>query len=289
MTTYSMTGFGRAKRAPFTVEVQSINGKNLTTKVYLPSELRSLEIEIIRFLETKLKRGTVTIKVEANFQETSPLSIQPNLLLAEEIKRAATRLSAASGVPLEPLLLELLLQQKEILQFTVVTEIEEKMKSSLFETLSSALDELLTMRAFEGKILVEECLKRLAHIETLAHQVAKETENLPKLIFERLTARLDEILRPGVSQEAVEREVALLADKRDVKEELARLQSHIDHFREVIRKGGPVGKTLDFIIQEIFREINTLGTKGTEAHISRSIVEMKSEIERIREQVQNVE
>ncbi len=290
----SMTGFGQARREEdryaITVSLRSVNGRFLDLKIRLREEYRSLEPSVREVLTGELARG----RVEANF-EIRPLGerrvkVQVNKQVVRKIHRAMGTLSQEG-------LLSSNLSASDILRLPEAFELlrsergwRETDSALLQSVLASALEELVEARSIEGGKLASLFDEHLAGLESAIGRLAKLTANGQKEAAKNLQNRLEELLGDNTLDEArLAQEVAVLADKVDVREELDRLQVHVDHFREVAAKQGAIGKRLDFLTQEIFRELNTLGSKSRNAEVTKELVEAKNLAEQIREQVQNVE
>ncbi len=291
---HSMTGFGKASRehqgGDVGIEVSAVNHRHLDCHVRLPSGWYAHELALKQFVRDRLARGKVNVAISRKRGAAGATAVQFNREIAESYIAASKELNHLLG-SLETLNLDTLMTLEGVL---VVEEEEEdaaETEAFLQALLSDALESLKTMRATEGEALrtdldqrIEALLSNLGEIEAQLPAIREHYES-------KLRTRIEELqLDPAVTEERVSLEVALLAEKGDVSEEITRLRAHTDHFRELLGgSGAPVGRKLDFLTQEIAREINTLGVKVRDSGVARTVVDMKAELEKIREQVQNVE
>ena len=292
----SMTGFGRGEalsadgRILFRTEVSSVNRKQFEVKMFLPKEMLSAEIEIRRLVAARISRGSLSLRVETVFREDggSQLTVnRPQLLsLLTQLRSAA----AEAGLSAEPRP-ELLLQIPGIIEQRSVDFSDPQLLEALKQSCSAALDALIRMRETEGANLKLEFARRLALLSDTVDKIEPLAAAVPKIQQEKLIRRLQENgLAAGIDDERVLREVVVFTDRSDVTEEITRLRSHFSHFREFLDDTEQaMGRSMDFLTQEIFREINTLGNKAPTTEISPMIVLLKTEVEKIREQVQNIE
>lgn len=291
----SMTAYGRAsintKVGHFIVEIQSVNRKFLEVNVFLPRELSQFDIELKKWLMPFLARGQVSIKVNVTFEGAVPFIVRPNLPLARQLKDAWDEIIEELDLDIGDFRLTLLEKADGLLSYEENRSEEENYREALKQTLDVALKGFLQMKFQEGAILQEDISKRL-EVMRLALQVIEEKQPFAtKKYRDKLVARLDEIV-PGhiENEERILREIALFAEKIDIAEELTRFKCHLIHFEEVIQSQAlSVGKTLEFVLQELNREVNTISSKSSDLEIARAVIDIKSELERIREQIQNIE
>jgi uncharacterized protein (TIGR00255 family) len=293
----SMTGFGEATRhadgVHYAVELRSLNNKYFKATIRLPERLQVLEAELEAALRHRISRGSVTLT--ASFADTSAsaaLDINHQALdrYVEQIRRSAV---AREGVV--ALDLSALLALPGVLQQPADGEARlHAARAVLLDLVGAACEHLLSMRRREGALLMEELH---AHRDLIADRLEKIKTQAPRVIAEyenRLRVRMQEMFREAqLSVEPVEmiREIAVYAEKTDIAEEVSRLGGHIEQFTDLLAadEDTPVGRTLDFLAQEMLREANTIASKSPDSLISRMIVEVKGAIDRIKEQVQNVE
>lgn len=293
----SMTGFGSASfqvgENAFVIEVRSVNQRHLDARVRLPRNLGALEPELRAQVQARFDRG----KIDCNVA-TPEGAVQPPRL---EIDREALRayLRAAEEIAREEAL-EGGIGVAELLALPGVTRLVEPVHSpdalrdAAVAALDQALDALAEMRAAEGASLQRDLLGRLDRVSELADALEERADLVQQAVRERLRRRARQLeAETGLLDDArLHQEVTLAADRLDVTEEIVRLRSHVDQFRKAISAAGPgqpVGRRLEFLLQELSREANTVGSKGADAPIAHLIVDLKTELERMREQVSNVE
>lgn len=290
---HSMTGFGRGFSATdawqASVEISAVNRKQAEVVVQSPRELNELEPRIRKEVLAVVSRGRiqVSITLERPQGSAADFKIDPRLALA--FSKAFGELGRTVGYSVQPTAADFL-RQPGILAMGA-SEIDPELAwSAVAPALKTALDQLAAMRASEGSHLKEDFLARLDTLGGFAKKIAAEAPGRPVRQRELLTKRLrDAGLDLDPSDERVVREIALFADRCDVSEEITRLDSHFGKFRDYLSAPEPAGRPLDFLCQELFREFNTIGSKANDASIAQTIVEAKTELEKIREQVQNVE
>lgn len=289
----SMTGYGRAEMTQngknIIIEIRSVNSRYFEYTCRISRSYIFLEDKLKRQLNEKIARGKVDISVAIQEQESESVTVQVNTSLAKSYLQAMLSLSQdlkmTSTISLKDIAAfpdVLSVKQAEINQDAVWLEIQQ--------VCQQALDRFCMMRQSEGKILQQDILDRLQKLQEMAEQVDKKTQNKPQIYMQKLYQRLQELLQDTtIEQSRLLTEAAIFADKTAVDEELVRLQSHIQQYREILQLSEPVGRKLDFLTQELNREVNTIGSKAQDLEITRYVVDMKAEIEKIREQVQNIE
>ncbi len=290
---HSMTGFGRGSAATeqwhATVEITAVNRKQAEVVVQSQRELNALEARIRKTALTVVSRGRVQVSINLERAEGAAASIRVDPALAHAFHDAFIQLGRTVGHPLLPSAGDYLRQPGIITLGSGEIDVEEAWLA-IEPALTDALSGLAAMRETEGSHLKEDFLARLGTLVSFRDRIAGDAPGRVVRQREMLDKRLREAgldLDPG--DERVARELALYADRCDVSEELTRLDSHFAKFREYIDAAEPPGRALDFLCQELFREFNTIGSKANDAGIAQTIVEAKTELEKIREQVQNVE
>jgi uncharacterized protein (TIGR00255 family) len=290
-----MTGYGRGEveegGLKWVVELKSVNHRFLEVSPSLPRHLWALEDRVRKLIKSRLSRGRVDVQLSWEGRAERPLTVRLDPAMTAEIKNLLTTLAESLPEP-EPLRLDHLLQFADLIvskdrQAQDVEEIWE----AISRALSQALDALEVMRGNEGAVLAEETLSHLDQVNQEFHRIKTQADLVPGFWQERLKARLEELLAETtpVDESRLAQEVAFLAERRDVREELTRLESHIAQFQEVCTSPGPVGRKLEFLLQEMLRETNTIGVKAGDLDISQAVVAIKGLLERLREQVQNIE
>lgn len=292
----SMTAYGRSSLATqfgrFTVEIQSVNRKHLEINTMLPSEFFRFDSDIKKWISSVVGRGQVNVKIRVIFEKTSPLTVLPNLALAGQIQKAWHELGASLGLDIDDKrLIQILSATENILLYDDDLQYEQEYKEILHQVVEQALAQLLLMKNNEGRALYEDISARLAILSKIIKQIAEKAPGATTRYREKLQERMQEALGASIeNEERILREVCVFADKIDIAEELTRFDSHLIQMSALLNSGNQaVGKTLEFLIQELNREINTIGSKSSDVDVSRYVIEIKTELERIREQIQNIE
>ena len=292
----SMTGFGAASvdvnGAHYVVEVRSLNSRYFKSVIRLPDELQALEAELESVLIRRLNRGSVVLTVR--FADTSANAAAP--INVKALQSYLQQLLDVPGMAHGAARIELgaLLALPGVIQTDTGEELLERVRPVLMKLVEDTCDKVIAMRQREGNVLHEELHK---HCTVIADRLCRVAQRVPHVVEQyqaRLRQRMDALLADSggaARDEDLIREVAIFAERSDIAEEVARLEAHIKHFREIIDVGNsePAGRTLDFLGQEMLREANTIGSKCMDAEISRAIVEIKGSIDRIKEQTQNIE
>lgn len=289
----SMTGFGRAEATgggvAATVETRSVNNRYLQVKTRLPGRYLRYEGQVEERVRKVLSRGTVDVfvRVKTLDRRDAPVVDQE---LARAYLRSIQQLAGASGLAAE-VDLKTLLALPGVVTLEEPEEVDEREWQTVDQALGRALSELVRSRQGEGARLAEALATLLDGIEKVVRSVAARAEKVPPAMKRKLGKRIETLIGKGITLDAgaLEREVALLADRADVTEELHRLASHVEGFRRSLVKKGPIGRSLDFLVQEMGREANTIGAKNQDVRIGRDVIELKTAIEKLREQVQNLE
>ena len=278
-----MTGFGSAEVGPFRVEIRSLNHRFLDVSVRMPSVLMSHEIALRETLKNAFARGKVDVFVQATGSGKLGMSMDTDRARAiyDSLTDLARNLAIEDEVGIETLLHWKDLFVKEEVSFD---------SAPLFDAFEQAVNQLVTMRDTEGIELGNDLIERAATIERLNEEIAEFLPDVLGSARERFVERVGVLLADlGVEDPRVAQEAATLAERGDISEEISRLRSHVKQLRAFVETGGPVGRKLDFLMQEFNREANTIGSKSTDDRVVSRVIEMKAEIERAREQVQNVQ
>ena len=292
-----MTGFGSATfqvgESGFEVEVRSVNHRHLDARVRLPRNFSSLEHDLRARIQARFDRGKIDCSVTAPEASTPEPRLEVDREAAREYLRAARDISEREQVDGEISVAQLL-GLPGVTRFVEREVSLEVLGDAARAGLDKALDGLAAMRAAEGAALERDLKERLDRVGELADALESRADLVQAAVRERLQRRVRQLeAETGLLDEArLHQEVALAADRLDVTEEIVRLRSHCDQFRQAIESAGPgipVGRRLEFLLQELSREANTIGSKGADAPVAHLIVDLKTELERVREQVQNVE
>ena len=290
---HSMTGFGRGSAATdawqAAIEVSSVNRKQAEVVIQAPRELSELDARIRKAVLAVVSRGRIQVLINLDRPAGTDANIRVNTALAKAFADAFVELGKSIGHHLVPTPADYLRQPGII--STGSSEIDAEAAWSTIEpALNDALTQLVAMRETEGSHLKADFIVRLETLISFAGKIASEAPGRPIRQRELLSKRLrDAGLDLDPADERVAKELALFADRCDVSEEITRLDSHFSKFREYLDAAEPPGRALDFLCQELFREFNTIGSKANDASIAQTVVEAKTELEKIREQVQNVE
>lgn len=303
-----MTGFGSASAEDggvlFSLELRSLNNRYFKAAVRLPDEIAGLEAVLESKLRQSVSRGSFSLTVKSKVSTAASTSSINDHALLTYLDHLETVRAKVQDESVQIDLTQLLALPGVLVPMTDDQALLTRAKAVVPALLDDALARLLEMRDVEGKALAQDLTEQLKHIR---EQITRVAERAPAVVDEyhqRLSARVGELMAKAklkVDENDLIREVAVFADRADISEELSRMTGHLDQFLEVLQSGvqnngprsgqgdEPAGRTLDFIAQEMLREANTIGSKSNDASISRCVVEIKSRIDRIKEQVQNVE
>ena len=290
-----MTGYGRGECSQngfkITVELSSVNRKQTEISVALPREMEMLEAQIRDLINLHVSRGRLTVRVGLH-AGASKLSARMhlNVPLAKAYARELTRLSRQLRFP-GPVTLDHLARAPGVFQTDEQIVEEEDFWPAVQKAMKLALRTLVKMRVREGAHLAQDLARRVALMRKAAARVQKQAPKVSRRYRQQLLQRIQEagLEAPGNEDDRLLKEVVYFADRSDISEELTRLRSHFQQFDDCIKAREPVGRTLDFLAQEMNREINTIGSKANDKVISREVVTLKAELEKFREQAQNVE
>lgn len=283
MNAQSMTGYGRGVSGNFKVEIRSSNHKNIDMSVNLPYYLFSCEPEIKKNIKKRFQRGRIEVFIPK--QEVENIKLKVNKSLAREYYHAFESLKNELSLS-DSIGIDMLASQRDIF---LLDETEIDMKG-LYDALDAALDELARSRKEEGEALLKDISERISLVHSYVDEIDRRRTAFTASAKDKLNERLKEFLG-GMQMDETRliQETAVLIERTDITEEVVRIRSHLRQFNDVIRSDDAIGKKLDFILQELRREINTIGSKANDFEISSHVVEVKHELEKIREQVQNLQ
>ena len=293
----SMTGFGRAslrlELLGFDIEVRSVNHRHLDARVRVPRMLSTCEADLRARIQQRIARGTVDLNIATSADSAVSARVELDRGVAAEYGRLARELSDIAGVE-GSLTVDALMGLPGVARLAEPEILVDELRDALLGEVDRALDALVAMRASEGKAIERDLMLRLDRVEALTDSIDQRSGLVCDAVRDRLRRRTEQLrLETGLLDEArLHQEIVIAADRLDVTEEIVRLRSHIEQFREIVQAAGvglPVGRRLEFLLQEFGREANTIGSKGSDAPIAHDVVELKAELERIREQVQNIE
>ncbi len=288
-----MTGYGRAvlekEGMEITFELKSVNNRYLDTSVRLPRAFGYLEEKIKREIGNHTTRGKVDAFLTVNIIEDRLTKVTVNYPLFESYLKAFEEVKEKYNLR-DDTAVSSIMKIPDVVGTRSEDADEEKMTAILMEVMAPALEGYDTMRRTEGERLFADISKKLDRIENIRNEIARLSPESVKAYEERLKARIEELLgKTEYDETRVITEVALYADKVAVDEELTRLASHLTQFKGIMSSNEPAGRKLDFLVQEINRETNTIGSKCQNSSIARLVVDIKCDIEKIREQIQNIE
>lgn len=289
----SMTGYGRSeakdsKYGEFFVEIQAVNRKFFDININLPKHLLMLESKVRDIVVQYVTRGRINVFVgQKKAYKAQDLEINIDLVKEyfKTLKKIKTELRLKGDIGIE-----LLSGLKDIMVVSEPYTEPSKIWPSIDKALKSAIKQFQLMREKEGSAILKQIEESLKDIEKRVLEIQEILPKLSENFKNKLQNRLKEIgISISQSDERVQKEVAIIAEHVDVTEEIHRMKSHISQFRDLMKKNEPIGKTIDFLIQELMREINTMGNKAAHEDISKHVIYIKSELEKIREQIQNIE
>jgi uncharacterized protein (TIGR00255 family) len=292
-----MTAYGRGEvetpSQKWVVELKSVNHRFLELALNLPRRLWALEDRFRKLIKSRVARGRVDMQISWEFFGDQALTLRLDEGLVASVRTVLEQLRLAGNTP-ESLRLEHYLHFSDLIvakeQANQDLEVEE-IWETVSQAVNQALDRLEEMRLTEGAALAADLAGHLADSRREISHITAQAPQLPQLWRERVTTRLAELFPEGspVDETRLAQEVALMAERRDVAEELARLESHLSQFEQTLVGQGPVGRKLEFLLQEMLREANTIGSKSGDLAISQAVLAIKGSLERLREQVQNIE
>ncbi|MFD3156498.1 YicC/YloC family endoribonuclease [Haloimpatiens sp. FM7330] len=289
----SMTGFGRAnsqgKTRSFNIEMKSVNHRYCDMNIRMPKNLLSLEQKIRKVISDKIKRGKVDVFITQNVYEREDVKVVFNKKLSDNYVECLNEIKNSYDV-VDDISVSLIAKFGDVISLEYKEDDLEQVWSEMNKPLNQALDLLIDMRIREGEKLYQDIISRCKNVKGLLEKIEKRAPVVPKEYKEKLTVRLKELLQDSqIDESRIATEVAFFADKACIDEEIVRLHSHINQMKETLELQQTVGRKLDFIVQEMNREVNTIGSKANDLEISNLVLNIKSEIEKIREQIQNVE
>lgn len=289
----SMTGYGRSENIidgrHIIFEIKSVNHKFFECNARLPRSCMFLEDKLKTMVQGKISRGKVDVFLQLETLESTDTEVLVNHSLASAYVKALRELKEEYSLP-DEVSLSLLAGCPDLLSVRKAQEDEDALWAAVAEVAEAAIESFLEMRKSEGVRLQKDILEKAGHLEALVDEVEKITPETVAEYRERLQTKIEEMLGANhFDEQRVLTEVAVFADKVAVDEETVRLRSHIRQLRQLSESEEPVGRKIDFLVQEMNREANTIGSKSVNSKIAYLVVDMKSEIEKIREQIQNVE
>jgi len=290
----SMTGFGRGqsdegKKYLISLELKSVNNRYLDINIRSPKFMISIEDEIRKTIGKRLSRGKVDVFINYKSYDSNNIVPKLDVNLAEKYYDCLKELEDKLGIT-DDITVSKISKYPEVLTLQVEEENLEDIMLDFRPTINQALDMMVDMREKEGEKLKEDILLKLLEIEDELKKIEILAEEVPKQYQKKLQERIIELTKGfNIDEERVAQEVAIFADKASVDEEFTRLKSHLNQMRKTLVLNEPIGRKLDFIIQEMNRETNTIGSKANDMDMTNTVINIKNKIEKIREQVQNIE
>ena len=288
-----MTGYGKSEKTieqrTYQIEIKSVNHRYLDISVKMPRHLSYLEEEIKKVVSSKVKRGKVDIFITFENNSAQGKNIKINTDIAKiyinELRKLAEQENISSNIEVTEIS-----KYPDVLNIQNIED-EETIKKEILEVTKIATEQLIDMKQTEGKKIAEDLLNRIQKIKIKIEEISSISTGLIQEYVVKLEGRIKELLKDNqIDESRLAQEVVIYADKCSVEEEVTRLKSHIFQFEKLLNEtNGTIGKKMDFIIQEMNRETNTIGSKANNLEITNNVVDIKTELEDIREQVQNIE
>lgn len=290
----SMTAFGNAEMifdgCLISVEIRSYNSRYLDFSLNVPYEIRKFEEKIRKLISGKVNRGRVELKLRIDDQDNGDNVFELDMNRAESYNSALEKLKEETGLDVT-VSMEFLTGSGRVIKPIENEKDADTLWGRIESCLIEAMDSLDQMRQKEGDMIALDLSARLDNIETAVNEIEKTSENLLPVYQERLKARIEELAKGvvAVDSDRIAQEAAFLAEKSDISEEIVRAKSHIEQFRTIQGSDEPAGRKINFLLQELGREVNTIGSKTGKTNVAHQVVDIKSELEKLREQIQNVE
>lgn len=288
----SMTGFGRASLESngknYIIEIKTVNNKYSDITVKSPKRLSFMEDKIRKQISNRITRGKVEVSVSFFDFSNKSKNVVLNKEIAKEYIKQLREIADENNLSENISVVEIA-KLPDILN-SIDSDNDEEIAGEALQCLNMALDSLIEMRKTEGENIKQDLLVRIERVQNLVDKIAENSKGIVEEYVSKLEKRVKEILKTDVVDEnRIAQEAVIYADKTSIEEELTRLNSHIVQFKELVNSDGPVGKKLDFMIQEMNRETNTIGSKAGSGEITKAVIDLKVELEDIREQIQNIE
>lgn len=288
----SMTGFGRASLESngknYIIEIKTVNNKYSDITVKSPKRLSFMEDKIRKQIANRITRGKVEVSVSFFDFSNKSKNVVLNKEIAKEYIKQLREIADENNLSENISVVEIA-KLPNILN-SIDSDNDEEIAGEALKCLNMALDSLIEMRKAEGENIKQDLLVRIERVQNLVDKIAENSKGIVEEYVSKLEKRVKEILKTDVVDEnRIAQEAVIYADKTSIEEELTRLNSHIVQFKELVNSDGPVGKKLDFMIQEMNRETNTIGSKAGSGEITKAVIDLKVELEDIREQIQNIE
>ncbi|MFG6148972.1 YicC/YloC family endoribonuclease [Halobacillus sp. B23F22_1] len=290
----SMTGYGRQslqwEKVKGTVEIRSVNHRFFDFSPKVPRSILFMEDALKKKVAESVKRGHIDLFLTLEGEGLTSHTLQVDEDLVRQYKEQLQILKNKYELTGE-ITIDMVTKLDHVFTISETTEYDPSLASSIEKAVDDALADLVTMRESEGEKLKNDLIHRLHTLKEVVSEVELRREVVIREYKEKIRKRIEEYTKSALTDDdhKVMQEVALLAEKGDITEEVTRIYSHIDQFQKTLQEGGVIGRTLDFIVQEFHREINTIGSKSNDSKLSNQVVIMKSEVEKMKEQIQNIE
>jgi uncharacterized protein (TIGR00255 family) len=290
---FSMTGFGRGEfrtgETSITVEIRSVNHRYNDISIKMPKSLSFLDERVRQYVQSRISRGRVDVFISYELSEVRDPEVKVNYDLAHSYYNALTQLKEKAGIE-DRIPFSLVATFPDVIVAKQRELDEEELWKQLLDALVNAMDILVQMRRQEGGNHKKDILDKLQKMNDRVLDIEKRAGFIVEEYREKLEKRIEELSRGiDLDRDRIYQEVIIFADKSNIDEEIVRLKSHISQMHNILDEGGTIGRKLDFLVQEMHREINTIGSKANDLHISKSVIDIKAQLEKMREQIQNIE
>lgn len=293
--TYSMTGYGRGEassdRIKIVVEIKSVNHRYSEIVAKIPKKMNPFEERVKAMIKDQVQRGRIELYVNYEEQVGADYSILPNDAVLDQYYAALKHLKDRYELR-DDVTLSLMSRHPEAFRVEYVEVDGEAIWTVLEKAAAAAIAQMVEMRKTEGAKLVVDILERISQMKSRLDKIESQSPQIVEAYRQKMRDRLTDLLGDmgiQIDEARIAHEIAIFADKTNVTEEIVRLKSHFDQIADIIDQGGAAGRKLDFLVQEMNREVNTIGSKSPDFEISNDVIELKSELEKIREQIQNIE
>jgi len=279
----SMTGFGIAEDEDFRIEIRSVNHRYIDISIKMPPYMGQYDIPLRNIIKERFRRGKFDVVISTSNQNAVPLQLNKDM--AKDIYAALKMLQKELSIPGE-ITIDTLVEYRELL----VEKEPDYDIDALYEVFHKAISDLEAMRMREGELVAQDVIQRIEQLDAMNNEIKTLIPKEVMRLQERLTERMSMMLKDeAIDSNRIMQEVAIMAEKSDISEEVTRIENHVKQFGDILYGDIAVGRKLDFLLQEINREVNTLAYKSHDYTIAKLVVDMKTEVEKIREQVQNIQ
>ena len=291
---FSMTGYGKGEyndgKRSITAEIKTINNRYCDINIKTPRHLRLFEDNIRKILKNSIQRGRIDVYINIDYISESDTVIVPNLSLAKQYKDAIDKIKIELGMNNNPSL-DTIIKFQDVLMAKEDDPDDDELRVCLEKAMNTAVENLLAMREAEGMQLIADIRSGIVKILELMEAISKNSDTIVEEYKNKFELRIKELLGNNheLDENRLYNEIVIYADKSDINEEIVRFKSHMCQLLQALENGGAIGRKLDFIIQEANREINTIGSKIGNLDIIQAVIEVKNLLEKIREQIQNIE